>query len=246
MVVNYDPRAAASGRQTLEEMGLSGRDIRRLRWLHTRARQFRLLREQVSSLYIYGYGLFRPHFLELGRRWTARGRLASPEDIFYLYLDEVRALARGEPLDAAKLIVDRRKEMAACAGARLPETIFGDAPPPLEEPGAGVLRGVATSRGYYRGPARVIRSTTEFGRLLQGDVLVIPFSDVSWTPLFARARAVVAESGGILSHSSIIAREYGIPAVVSVPGALDLQNGADITVDGFTGSVTIHQDHKEA
>jgi len=74
-----------------------------------------------------------------------------------------------------------------------------------------------------------------------GDVLVIPFSDVGWTPLFAKAGAVVAESGGILSHSSIVAREYGIPAVVSVPNACQLQDGTLVTVDGFQGVVSIQE-----
>lgn len=73
-----------------------------------------------------------------------------------------------------------------------------------------------------------------------GDVLVVPFSDVGWTPLFARAGAVIAESGGMLSHSSIIAREYGIPAVVSVSGALSLPDDTCVTVDGFTGEITVH------
>ncbi len=244
MIADFVPRRG-SGLRSLEELGLNPRDLRRVRWLAGRARQFRLLRERISSLYIYGYGLFRPLFLELGRRWTEHGRLDSADDIFYLYLDEVRAVARGERLDARALAVERRAEMAACAGARLPAIIFGDTPPPLEDAGADRLHGVATSRGYFRGPARIIRNTGEFARLQKGDVLVIPFSDVGWTPLFARAGAVVAESGGILSHSSIIAREYNIPAVVSVPGALGLPDGAEVTVDGFTGEITVHETPKE-
>jgi pyruvate,water dikinase len=238
-------RGRGSQLKSLDELGLSLRDLRRVRWLAGRARQYRLLRERISSLYIYGYGLFRPLFLELGRRWAEHGRLGSADDIFYLYLDEVRAVARGERLDARSLAAGRRAEMAACAGARLPTIIFGDTPPPLEDADASRLQGVATSRGYYRGPARVIRNTSDFARLQKGDVLVIPFSDVGWTPLFARAGAVVAESGGILSHSSIIAREYNIPAVVSVPGALGLPDGAEVTVDGFTGEVTVHLKPRE-
>ena len=70
----------------------------------------------------------------------------------------------------------------------------------------------------------MVRGLRDFDRVQPGDVLVIPYSDVGWTPLFARAGAVVAESGGMLSHSSIVAREYQIPAVVSVPGAMRLQD----------------------
>ncbi len=68
-------------------------------------------------------------------------------------------------------------------------------------------------------------------------MLIIPFSDVGWTPLFAKAGAVVAESGGMLSHSSIVAREYGIPCVVSVPGAMRIEDGTMLTVDGYSGEV---------
>ena len=72
-------------------------------------------------------------------------------------------------------------------------------------------------------------------------MLVIPYSEVSWSPLFARAGAVVAESGGLLSHSSIIAREYNIPAVVSVEGATRLEDDVIVTVDGHKGEVLIHK-----
>jgi pyruvate,water dikinase len=71
--------------------------------------------------------------------------------------------------------------------------------------------------------------------------LVIPYADVGWTPLFMRAGAVIAESGGLLSHSSIIAREYNIPAVVSVAHACRLADGTTVTVDGYQGEITIHE-----
>lgn len=85
-----------------------------------------------------------------------------------------------------------------------------------------------------------MRGAEDFGRVAVGDVIVIPFSDVAWTPLFARAAAVVAEAGGILSHSSIVAREYGIPCVVSVHGACDaIPDGATVVVDGMAGTVLV-------
>jgi pyruvate,water dikinase len=72
--------------------------------------------------------------------------------------------------------------------------------------------------------------------------LAIPFSDVGWTPLFSSIAGVIAESGGILSHSSIIAREFGIPAVVSVLGSMQLQDGTLVTIDGYKGEVIIHEE----
>ena len=70
---------------------------------------------------------------------------------------------------------------------------------------------------------------------------MIPYADVGWTPLFARAGAVIAESGGMLSHSSIVAREYQIPAVVSVPHACHLADGTTVSVDGYRGTITVHE-----
>jgi pyruvate,water dikinase len=85
-----------------------------------------------------------------------------------------------------------------------------------------------------------VRGIQDFSKVKQGDVVVIPYSDVSWTPLFARAGAVVSESGGLLSHSSIVAREYNIPAVVSADGAMRLSDDTLVTVNGHTGEVVIH------
>ena len=101
------------------------------------------------------------------------------------------------------------------------------------------LKGVATSRGHYVGPARLVHGPSDFKKIKFGDVLVIPFSDVSWTPLFSKASAVISESGGILSHCSIVAREYEIPAVVSVTGAMQIVDGTIIAVDGYNGKVQI-------
>ena len=184
--------------------------------------------------------------MDLCRRLVERGRLECPEDIFYLEWKEVRQLTeQGAELSVGKtlgqLAVERKKEMLASQDVVLPEIIYGDELPPLYSPGDSreVLRGVPSSRGYYCGPARVIRSVSEIGCLEIGDVLVIPYSDVSWAPLFSRAGAVIAESGGILSHSSIIAREYNIPCVVSVPGACSIPDGLRVAVDGYKGEISL-------
>lgn len=210
-----------------------------LRFLYSRAREFRLHREEVSSLYTFGYGLFRGYFLELGRRLSIRGIVAEPEDIFYLYLPEVEGVVGGMSGSLIGLVEGRKREMKATRDLDLPTVIFGDEPPPTMSRSGRVLKGTPTSGGYYEGPARVITSLQDSGILKEGDVLVIPYSDVGWTPLFGKAGAVVAESGGILSHSSIIAREYGIPAVVSVEGATKIPQGSIVTVDGYTGEVSV-------
>jgi phosphohistidine swiveling domain-containing protein len=228
--------------------------IQRLRMgpAYRRARQFRLYREAVSSTYTYGYGLFRIYFLELGQRLVKRGLLELPDDIFYLSWEEIKASFRPEKLpgqesDAgnyADLVAKRKREMESSQDLILPEIIYGNELPPMQNPDqlGDVRQGIPSSGGYYRGPAKIIRSVSDFGKLCKGDVLVIPFSDVSWTPLFTRAGAVVAESGGMLSHSSIVAREFNLPCVVSVPLACQIPDDTILTVDGYKGEVHLHND----
>jgi pyruvate,water dikinase len=133
--------------------------------------------------------------------------------------------------------------MAAVENVSPPTLIYGDQPLPLDTPAEDTLRGTPVSGGRYVGPVRVVAGMRDFDKVRSGDVLVIPYSDAGWTPLFVKAGAVVAESGGMLSHSAIVAREYGIPGVVSVPGACRIQDDAVVTVDGYQGTVSFHERH---
>ena len=211
--------------------------------VYRRARSFVFHREAVSSAYTFGYGLFRPLFLELGRRLVDRGVLEEPGDIMYLYREEVEIAVRGERLDppAAQRAATRKAEIDRLRDVVMPEVIFGEdfEPVPAGPSIATRLSGVPTSRGHHTGTVRVIHGVAEFERVEPGDVIAIPYSDVAWAPLFARAGAVVAESGGMLSHSSITAREYGIPCVVSVDGAMRLPDGAAVSVDGYAGEIVV-------
>ncbi|MBN1108139.1 MAG: hypothetical protein JXA55_05190, partial [Bacteroidales bacterium] len=100
--------------------------------------------------------------------------------------------------------------------------------------------GTGTSPGSYTGKTRVVKSVSEFETVSRGDVILIPFSDVSWTPVLARAGAIVSETGGMLSHCSIIAREMGIPSLVSVPNACAIGSGLTVTINGSNGILTVH------
>jgi pyruvate,water dikinase len=242
MVANYTPPPSDSSAKTrFEALQVSGARRGLLKWVYSRARSFRLHRESVSSLYTYGYGLFRNYYLALADRLVQRGILSKREDLFYLTAAEVREIVETarDRAWAKRLIGDRKREINRVREITPPSIIYGDEEPALSEELGDELIGVPTSRGQYTGPVKVLRGLQDFPRLERGDVLVIPYSDVSWTPLFAKAGAVVAEAGGILSHSSIVAREYGIPAVVSVPGACQLSDGIQVTVDGYLGKVTV-------
>ena len=163
-----------------------------------------------------------------------------PEDIFYLYYDEVKNIVESDlKTKLHSLIEDRKKQISLVQNVRLPELIFGIQQPPILNEESQEYRGIPTSLGTYTGEARVLMGLSEFEKLKQGDILIIPYSDVGWTPLFSKARAVISESGGMLSHSSIIAREYHIPAVVSVRGACNIKDGTILTVDGYTGQIEI-------
>jgi pyruvate,water dikinase len=217
-----------------------------LRMLYHRTSRFAVHRETISSLYTYGYGLFRKCFIGLGTHLVSLDVLESSEDVFYLYWKELVELVNSPIKSTQKELVKQRKlDIELNREAVLPDTIFGFDQPPIQYEPSFSLKGIPTSLGTYTGPARILNSLSEFERLNKGDVLVIPYSDVGWTPLFARAGAVVAESGGILSHSSIVAREYRIPAVVSVSGACRIADGSIITVNGYSGDIIIENDSLE-
>jgi pyruvate,water dikinase len=130
--------------------------------------------------------------------------------------------------------------MAEAADLHWPETIVGDDPVPVRgRAGATLLTGVPTSRGRHTGPARVVTSLAGAGEVGPQDVLVLAASDVTWTPLLLRAGAVVTETGGMLSHASIVAREFGLPCVASVHGATDIPEGTMLCVDGAAGEVLL-------
>jgi phosphohistidine swiveling domain-containing protein len=220
-----------------------------LRLFYGRTRRFRLYREQVSYQYTYAYGLFRDLFHALGDRLVIRSLLDDWQDIFYLNWEEVQSLALSgdDPANPARCrVADRRAEMEHSHTAELPTVIYGDQAPPIIPFSSERMTGTPTSPGYYSGCVRLVHGIQHFSKVQPGDVLVIPYSDVGWTPLFARAGAVIAESGGILSHSSIVAREYRIPAVLSVDGAMQrLKDGQVVTVDGYKGEVILHKESNQ-
>lgn len=249
LVCDFSPR----DKQSVSKIGLQDLKTKRLsffylRFIYQRARQFSLFREMYSSLYTFTLMLLRDHFHALGTILTVNGLLPSWEDIFLLYMEELRFWVKGDAdgKDFAALVTQRNDEMERSRHAQVPDVIRGDTIPPLIPANAQKLQGIPTSGGYYAGRVKVIHGLNEFHKLEPGDVLVIPYSDVGWTPLFAHAGAVIAESGGILSHSSIIAREYSIPAVVSVPTAMNLPDGSLVEVDGYKGLVYLNDGSQPA
>jgi len=245
LIKNFTVPGTDKNKKTkIEELPFKGFKRLVFRFFYRRARDYNLLREMISSTYTFGYGLFRYYYLELGRRFEKNGLLDNFNDIFYLEDSEVRKMVMKENLDfdPREKISNHKQEIKQFENITLPSVIYGDEQPPVEDQAQEKLIGVPTSIGQHTGKIKVVRGLKDFNKVEPGDVLAIPFSDVGWTPLFARAGAVIAESGGLLSHSSIVAREYNIPAIVSVAGATKLQDHTVVTVNGQNGEVLIHKD----
>jgi pyruvate,water dikinase len=211
--------------------------------------------------------LLRDAVLEVGCRLTERGWIERRDDVFFFELPEARAALRHGG-DQRTLVQGRRAERCRVEETPGPATYGSDpGTPPLDalppearfateallftidrilaidqsERGQGqsaALRGIAAAPGTYTGPARVIQSEAEFARIERGDVLVCPVPSPAWSVLFSHIGALVADTGGILSHAAIIAREYRVPAVVATGhGTRSLHDGQIVTVDGNTGDV---------
>jgi phosphohistidine swiveling domain-containing protein len=248
---------------------LRGEDLARFERVLERALRAYPVREDNEFYTVSApLALLRRAVLEIGRRAAGRGVLAAPEDVFMLTFDEVLALLAEGSLDA-DLVTRRRRERAWVMGHPGPAS-FGKPPgppPPLDKlpeaarlingaflwaieriiapnggttPTDGVVSGIPASPGRYTGPVRVIRSEAEFDRLRAGDVLVCPQTSPVWSVLFPSVGALVTDHGGTLSHPAIIAREYGVPAVVATGGATAvLREGQVVTVDGSAGTVEV-------
>lgn len=197
-----------------------------------------------------GYPQLRALLRELGRRLTAGGALAQPEDIYWLESQEVdeltKALEMGASLPSYAALVERRKSFwqrvrSITPPATLPEKSWMSRLFVHNNPEGNTLKGYAASAGKVTAPACVIRGPEDFNLMRPGDVIVAVTTTPAWTPLFAMASAVVTDIGGPLSHSSIVAREYGIPAVMATGAASKrISHGQTITVDGSTGTVSLN------
>ncbi len=249
LIINYPIDKIPSGSAVhLEDLPIPRSKRGITRWLYRMVRESRFDRERVNYIFGIGMSLFRTLFLEIGTRFDNRGMIARPQDVFYLYLDEIQGALREQQkyAELGGIISHRQAEIEMVREVNPPGIIFGDQVPPVEVTVSSALKGTPTSRGYYRGPVQVVRGLMDVEKVKEGCVLVIPYSDVGLTPFFAKAGAVVSEAGGMLSHSSIVAREFGIPAVVSVPGACSLPDGMQVMVDGYTGELHIYDDPKDS
>jgi pyruvate,water dikinase len=182
-----------------------------------------------------------------GEKLAASGQIREVEDVWHLGFFEVIDAIRNPNLDLRGEVTARIEQFKRDALRRPPIAISSDGEiPTLSDDREGIppnaLPGTAASAGVAEGIARVI--TDPQREVLQaGEILVAQFTDPGWTPLFVHAAGVVTEVGGLMTHGAVVAREYGIPAVVSVAGATErIQTGQRIRVDGSRGYVEVLTD----
>lgn len=236
--------AAESERLAAEwQAELGGARGRLLGFAIGRMRQLLGLRESPKFYLIQVLGIHQAALLAHGRELVARGRLDEPAEIFFLRLEQLHRHARGETLDLRALVAAQRAEYEHFRTAtRMPRLLLSSGETyydGLSEAGASDLVGDPVSPGVVEGPVRVVRDPRGV-RLAPGEVLVCPATDPGWTPLFLTAGGLVMEVGGMVTHGSVVAREYGIPAVVGVHEATTrLRDGQRVRVDGASGRVTL-------
>jgi phosphohistidine swiveling domain-containing protein len=208
-----------------------------------RIRELAGLRELPKYCLVVLLAQVRQHLWRVGVELQSAARLESAEDVFFVDLDETQ---RGlEGADLRSLVAERRVLYQQELRRRhVPRVLLSDGTEPEAELQSaaradGVLQGVPASAGTVTAPARVILEPAG-AYLRPGEVLVAPSTDPGWTPLFLTAGGLVMEMGGPVSHGAVVAREYGIPAVVGLPRATeDISTGQLITVDGSAGTVAI-------
>jgi pyruvate,water dikinase len=229
---------------------------------------YRLRDERGVFSDIWASGLLRRAVLAAGRRLERQGKIHEAEHLVDASFDEMRALLSGADAPSANELADRAAFRAAHTAKDAPASLGTPPPPPPDPaglpPGVGrvmramgitinalfgsseapheekLLRGLAASPGVYEGRARRIAGPSEFDLIAQGDVLVTESTTEAFNILLPLLGAIVTDSGGLLSHSAIVAREYGIPGVVGTREATErIADGTRVRVDGSAGEVTV-------
>ena len=205
-------------------------------------------REQVRSDLVRVIGALRVWYLTLAERFVERGWLDRPGDFFLLHLEEVASVVRGtrQPAMLRDIVAARRAELERNRKIQMPFLMRASELPQLIRAARvsggpddeSTLSGQPVSGGSVEAEVVVVRDPGDFARMKRGAILVAPATDPSWTPLFTLASGVIVEIGGVLSHASTIAREYGIPAIANVRHATRrLRTGERVRLDAIEGQI---------
>jgi phosphohistidine swiveling domain-containing protein len=206
------------------------------------------LRETPKFAVVRTFAPIRAALLRVGQKLVTEGTFTQADDIFFLHLRELKQLAAGAQGDWQTLVAERRAAYAREMQRKLiPRVLLSDgmafyegvsAPPDVAEgESANILVGSPVSPGVVEGVAHVVFDP-HAEQLAPGEILVCPGTDPAWTPLFLAAGGLIMEVGGLMTHGAVVAREYGIPAVVGVSHATTrIQTGERLQVDGASGKI---------
>jgi pyruvate,water dikinase len=244
--------------QKIEQL-LDGLEYWQFRYRNWFTHRFYFIREEVMFYLTSGWPVLRLLALELGERLVDIGTINIPDDVFYLVTEELtKAInARNEKnaIPEYQQLTSERRELREARKrlhppGTIPEVASNNPGVAFKEtqtkndPNSDILRGIPVSPGTITSPASLIKSPAEFEKMQPDSILVCPMTNPAWTPLFAHATGLVTDMGGILGHGSIVAREYGIPAVVGTGTITQrTKHGQKIRVDGDAGIVElIHEE----
>jgi phosphohistidine swiveling domain-containing protein len=212
-----------------------------IRGAHSGARA----RERAKACLIIRVDMIRRLFREVARRWVAESRIDAVQDLYYLSLEEVRKALRGDlTMNLREICAGRKSETARLEALPEPELIFGSEPVSIamqtRDSQHPVFKGLGVSGAVVEGRARVVLDTDALDAFEPGEILVAPHTDAGWTPYFTLASGVIVETGGLLTHTSTVARELGLAAIVNVRDCTTMiATGDQLRLDPGTGEVTV-------
>ncbi|MGG6296983.1 glycerol-3-phosphate acyltransferase [Leptolyngbya sp. AN02str] len=209
------------------------------------------LKGRVAEVYNQLLAELRWSFVALGHQWSQTNKLAQPEDLFFVSNEEIQRLIGQTDSELATQLPDliaARKEQweRDRQVSQVPRLVYGNTPPALRQilpkhtKPTQQLRGLGASIGIAEGTVVILKRLDDTPTITKGSILVVPYTDAGWAPALAQAGGIISEVGGRLSHGAIVAREYGIPAVMDIAHATEwLQPGQRVRIDGETGIVEV-------
>ncbi|HEY9864128.1 MAG TPA: PEP-utilizing enzyme, partial [Candidatus Obscuribacterales bacterium] len=214
------------------------------KWRQAQCYQRTLTKSQIAEIYGKLLAHLRWTILAIESQAIHQGILKTAGDIFYLEWDEIKNWIQSDiPTDFISKVAQRRQVFREDSDRTVPPVVYGNLLPqprsiPLQN--SAILQGIPASIGCVEGTVKICRSLTNMIDQTEDMILVVPYTDAGWSPLLLTAKAIISEVGGQLSHGAIIAREYGIPAVMNIQGATTyLKDGQRVRVDGYQGTVEI-------
>ena len=257
---NQKAKTAKIRKEKYEEISklLSGLEYWQFRYRWWLALKFNYIREEVAFYFGYTWSILRPMAFELNQRLVGASILKGNHDIFFLKTDEIAdCISLLESNKSTEkyipLVEERINYREACKRHHPPGTLPSYASKVdgisfketqrKNDDNSNEMLGFPVSSGIITAKASVVTGPSEFDKMEPGTILVSPLTTPAWTQLFAHAVGLVTDIGSILAHGSIVAREYGIPAVLGVGnGTIRIKHGQTITIDGDAGTVLIHED----